>query len=167
MTLLHCTSSYPAPAGSVNLRAMRALGEAFGLPFGYSDHTQGIAVTLAAVALGAVAIEKHLTLDRGLVGPDHRSSLDPSGMRELVAGVRDVVAALGSTQKEAQPAEADVRRVARRSVVVARDLSPEAPVVEGDLIALRPADGMPPVMMWDLLGLPPSRSYRAGDLFEG
>ena len=167
VTLLHCTSSYPAPADSVNLRAMRTLGETFGLPVGYSDHTQGTAVPLAAVALGATVVEKHLTLDRGLAGPDHRASLDPAGLRDLVSGAREVVAALGSDRKEPQAVESDVRQVARRSLVAARDLSPDAALTDGDLIALRPGDGMPPVMMWDLSGMRPSRAYRAGEVFEG
>ena len=167
VTLLHCTSSYPAPADSVNLRAMRTLGETFGLPIGYSDHTQGTAVPLAAVALGATVVEKHFTLDPELAGPDHRASLDPAGLRDLVSGVRDVVAALGSDRKEPQAVESDVRQVARRSLVAARNLSPDVALTDGDLIALRPGDGMPPVMMWDLAGVRPSRAYRAGEVFEG
>ena len=167
VTLLHCTSSYPAPADSVNLRAMTTLRETFGVPVGYSDHTEGIEVALAAVALGATVIEKHLTLDRALPGPDHVASLDPETFATMVRDIRSVEAALGSEMKAADAAELDVRSVARRSLYLANDVDPSRPLTEDDLIALRPAGGLPPSAMWDYVGLRPARPYRAGERFEG
>ena len=167
VTLLHCTSSYPAPAESVNLRAMGTLAERFGLPVGYSDHTEGISVTLAAVARGATVIEKHLTTDRRLPGPDHAASLEPNEFAALVAGIKTIEAALGAAEKHVTGPEAEVRSVARRSLVAARDLDPTQHIGIDDLIALRPGDGLPPTDVWDRVGRPPSRSYRAGDTFSG
>ena len=167
VTLLHCTSSYPAPPDSVNLRAMGTLAERFGLPVGYSDHTEGTAVAVAAVARGAVVIEKHLTLDPGLAGPDHVASLDPVGFATLVLEIRTVEVALGATEKRTDPAEADVRAVARRSLVVARSLAPDRAIGPEDLIALRPGEGLPPSEAWDWQGRRPSDYYRAGEPFTG
>lgn len=167
VTVLHCTSSYPAPAAAVNLRAMPTLGARFGLPYGYSDHTRGIAVAIAAAALGATVIEKHLTLDRTMSGPDHAASLEPDEMRALVSAVRETTEALGGAEKAPDLVEAGVRAVARRSLHCARALSPEVPVGDGDLVALRPGEGMPPAMVWDWIGRRPARHYEMGELFEG
>jgi N-acetylneuraminate synthase len=167
VTLLHCTSSYPAPPESVNLRAMDTLAQTFGLPVGYSDHTEGIAVAVAAVTRGAVIIEKHLTVDRTLPGPDHAASLEQRAFSDLVASIRTVEAALGTTEKGVTPAEADVRVVARRSLVAARDLAPDRPMTDGDLIPLRPGDGISPERAWDAFGTAPERGYTAGEVFEG
>ncbi len=167
ITLLHCTSSYPAPPESVNLRAMDTLAQTFGLPVGYSDHTEGITVAVAAVARGAVIIEKHLTTDRTLPGPDHHASLEPRAFADLVASIRTVEDSLGTGEKRATTAEADVRVIARRSLVAARELSPDRPIIKGDLIPLRPGDGMAPELIWEALGTPPARGYMAGETFEG
>jgi len=167
VTLLHCTSNYPASTDSVNLRAMETLANRFGLPVGYSDHTMGHAVPIAAVARGAVVIEKHLTLDRTLEGPDHVASLEPDGFAALVQDIRRVEEALGSTEKRPHHSEADVRAVARRSLVAARDLDPTRAISPGDLVALRPGGGLPASEAWDWAGLHPSRSYRAGEPFGG
>jgi N-acetylneuraminate synthase len=167
VTLLHCTSSYPAPPESVNLLAMHTLRERFGLPVGYSDHTEGTAVALAAVTLGAPVVEKHLTLDRAQSGPDHAASLDPVGFAELVIGIRTVEEALGSPEKRPTLIEEDVRRVARRSLVAARDLAPDRPITEDDLVALRPGDGMQPDLLWYWTGRAPGRAYTVGERFEG
>lgn len=166
MTLLHCTSSYPAPAESVNLLAMDTLAERFGLPVGYSDHTEGIAIALAAVARGATVIEKHLTTDRSLPGPDHAASLEPQELAELVAGIRQIASALGTSEKRVTPAEEEVRTVARRSLVASRDLDPARNLTSTDLIALRPGDGRTPSAIWDLIGLRPNRTYRAGESLD-
>ncbi len=167
VTLLHCTSSYPAPASSANLRAMGTLADHFGLPIGYSDHTVGTAVAVAAVARGAVLVEKHLTLDRSLIGPDHAASLDPSGFAELVSAIRVVGSALGRTEKGPDDIELDVRNVARRSLVAARALYPGRAIEEADFVALRPGDGLPPAAAWDWIGRIPSRAYRPGEPFTG
>ena len=167
VTLLHCTSSYPAPLDSVHLSAMGTLAERFGLPVGYSDHTEGTAVAVAATARGAVVIEKHLTLDRTLTGPDHAASLDPDGFTTLVHEIRAVEIALGSGDKRTDRAEADVRAVARRSLVAARDIDPARAIGLEDLVALRPGEGLQPSEAWDWEGRFASRAYRAGEPFNG
>ena len=144
IVLLHCVSNYPADAKDANLRAMRTLSVAFGLPVGFSDHTSGIEVGLAAVALGACVIEKHLTADRSLPGPDHRASLEPRAFRELVRGIRTVEASLGHGRKEPSASELDIAKVARRSVVAAEDI-PEGTVLTPRMLAVRrPGTGIAP-----------------------
>ena len=167
VTLLHCTSSYPAPLEGVNLRAMDTLAERFGLPVGYSDHTEGISIAVAAVARGARIIEKHVTMDRSLPGPDHAASLEPHEFAELVTAVRSVEDALGSSEKRVTSPEVEVRSVARRSLAAGRDLDPARPIGPGDLVALRPADGMSPSALWDWFGRQPDRAYVAGERFDG
>ncbi len=167
VTLLHCTSSYPAPAESVDLRAMDTLAQAFRLPVGYSDHTEGTAVAVAAVARGAVLIEKHLTTDRSLPGPDHITSLSPESFTDLVIAIRTVEKSLGSPEKRSAPEEVDVRKVARRSLFAARDLSAGRMIADEDLVGLRPGQGLSPTQKWDLLARPLPRDYRAGDAIEG
>ena len=150
--LLHCVSDYPARPGDVNLRAMQTMAAAFGVPVGYSDHTPGLEVALAAVALGACVIEKHFTLDRNLPGPDHQASLEPDELAALVQGIRTVEAALGHGRKEPAASEANTTAVARKSLVAARDI-PSGTVLTEDLIAVkRPGTGLPPVMKPYLVG---------------
>jgi N-acetylneuraminate synthase len=147
---------------------MTLLHERFGLPVGYSDHTEGVTVAIAAVALGAQVIEKHLTLDRTLPGPDHAASLEPDEMAALVRSVRTAETALGDASKGPDPSELDVRSIARRGLYAARDLDPSEPLGLDDLLALRPGDAtMPPSALWDWLGRRPDRTYRAGEPFEG
>lgn len=166
VTLLHCTSSYPAPFESVNLRAMDTLRSSFALPIGYSDHTLGSVAATAAIARGAVVLEKHLTLDRRGSGPDHEASADPAGFKELVRAVRQTETALGSGDKTPSSVESGVRTVARRSLFAVRDLDPERAIEDGDLVALRPGGGLPPSELWDLLGRTPSRAVPHGELFS-
>ena len=123
IVILHCTSSYPAPAESVNLRAMQAMYEAFHTPVGFSDHTRGMEAALAAVALGACVIEKHFTLDRSLPGPDHKASLEPQELAAMVRSIRIVESTLGDGQKLASSVEQDVKDVARRSIVARRTIA--------------------------------------------
>lgn len=144
--LLHCTSCYPAPSDELNLRVIPALAEVTGLPVGYSDHSDGIAVSIAAVALGACIIEKHMTLDRNLPGPDHKASLEPAEFAAMVAGIRSVEQALGSATKAPQPCEASARQLGRRSVAVKRDLPAGHRLTSDDLILLRPGTGLSPRM---------------------
>lgn len=167
VTILHCTSSYPAPPDSTHLRAMATLRERFGLAVGYSDHTEGTAVAVAAVALGAVVVEKHLTLDRTLSGPDHLASLDPDGFSQLVLQIRTAAMALGSPEKQISEAEKEVRTLVRRSLVTARSLDPDRDIAPDDLVALRGGGGLPPAAAWDWAGRRPSRPYLAGEPFRG
>lgn len=152
ITVLHCTSNYPAACGDVNLRAMRTIGERTGLPIGYSDHTLGLAVSTAAVALGATVIEKHFTLDRTLPGPDHRASLEPSELGSLIGQIRDVEAALGSPVKAPTASELPVRDLVRRSVTARRDLPAGLVLEAADLILLRPGTGIPAKAYEGVLG---------------
>jgi len=152
LAILHCVSSYPAAAVDANLRAMDTLAAAFGVPVGYSDHTLGLEVALAAVARGASILEKHVTLDKTLPGPDHRASLDPAEFRALVQGLRNVEAALGHGRKEPAAVEAEIAQVARRSLFLRRALEAGAIVTLDDLVALRPGDGIPPNLASQVAG---------------
>lgn len=144
VTLLHCTSLYPAPIDAVNLRAVETMRRTFGVPVGYSDHSLGDHVAVAAVALGACMIEKHFTLDRDLPGPDHKASLEPAELKTMIARLRETAAALGDGVKQPARGEAAVARVVRRSWHACRDL-PAGTVIGRDDVALkRPADGLPP-----------------------
>lgn len=163
VTVLHCTSSYPARPEDVNLRAMDTIAAAFGLPVGYSDHTEGSAVAVAAVARGATVLEKHLTLDRARPGPDHAASLDPAGFAAMVAAVRATEAALGTAEKCPGTEELGVREVARRSLVAARPVQAGQVLTEEDLIALRPGGGKHPGALWRLIGTRAPRDLAAGE----
>lgn len=164
IVLLHCVSNYPADPAQINLRAMTTLATAFQLPVGYSDHTLGLEVALAAVALGACVIEKHFTLDRTLPGPDQQASLEPDELRKLVQSIRTVEAALGHGRKEPTAAEAETAAVARKSLVAAREL-PAGTVLTDDLIAVkRPGTGLPPVLRPYLLGRSTRVAVPAGTL---
>ncbi len=143
LVLLHCTSAYPAPDTALNLRAIATLRESTGLPVGYSDHSLGNTAALAAAAMGAVAIEKHITLDHNLPGPDHRASSEPAEFAQLAQDLRRLEAMLGDGVKAPRPDELDVRRVARRSVVLARDLPAGAVLSRADLLLRRPEAGIP------------------------
>ena len=150
--LLHCVSSYPAPPREVNLRAMQTLASTFGVPVGFSDHTQGIEAALAAAALGACVIEKHLTLDRSLPGPDHRASLLPEELAAMVQGIRTVEAVLGDGAKKPAASEHDTARVVRKSLVAARDI-PKGSTLTDDLVVVkRPGTGLPPGMLRQVIG---------------
>ena len=144
ITLLHCTTSYPAPVKSVNLRAMETLRCAFQVPVGYSDHTEGITIPIAAAAMGACVIEKHFTLDRTLPGPDHRASLEPPELAAMVKAVRDVDLARGNGIKGPTEDEEAVKRVARRSIVAKCDIRMGDVLTEGNLAIKRPGIGIEP-----------------------
>ena len=144
VTVLHCTSNYPADPGDVNLRAMRTIAKETGMPVGYSDHTLGLAVATGAVAMGASVIEKHFTLDRALPGPDHRASLTPEELTALIAQIRTVEVALGSAIKAPTQSELPVRAVARRSVAAARDLAAGTVLTRDAVTLLRPGTGIAP-----------------------
>jgi N,N'-diacetyllegionaminate synthase len=152
VVLLHCVSNYPADPADVNLRAMATMTRAFGVPVGYSDHTTGLEIAIAAVALGACVIEKHFTHDRTAPGPDHRASLEPAELAALVRGIRATEASLGHGRKEPAPSEAATALVARRSLVVAKAVRAGTVLTE-DLIAIkRPGTGLPPAMRHWVIG---------------
>jgi N-acetylneuraminate synthase/N,N'-diacetyllegionaminate synthase len=152
LVLLHCVSGYPTPAREANLRAMTTLRAAFGRPVGWSDHTQGEAAILAAVALGAAVVEKHLTLDRGLPGPDHSASMEPAEFRRLVHALREAEAALGSGIKVPSAAEAATLSVARRSLYWRSELDAGTVLSADHVVALRPAGGLAPALLPELVG---------------
>lgn len=144
LTLLHCTSNYPAKIADINLLAMETMKNEFGLPVGYSDHTMGMEVPVAAVALGASIIEKHLTLDRTMQGPDHKASLEPQEMRSLVKAIRNIEQALGDGIKRPAAREESVRIVARKSLVAARTIAAGDVIKPNDITVKRPGTGISP-----------------------
>ena len=150
--LLHCTTEYPAPFEDVNLRAMDTLAETFNLPVGFSDHTEGIAVAVAAVARGAVVIEKHFTLNRGLPGPDHRASLEPDELKAMVRSIREVEVALGDGIKRPAASELKNISVVRQSLVVKKALKVGDVFSVENLGTKRPGDGVTPMEYWNFLG---------------
>ena len=161
--LLHCTTEYPAAYDSINLRAMKTLKEHFGLPVGLSDHSEGIAVPIAGAALGALLIEKHITLDKSLPGPDHKASLDPAELTAMVAGVRAVEQALGTADKRPSEIELQTRLIARKSLVAKRAITTGTVLTPDDLEAKRPGSGASPMFYWELLGKRATRDYQEGD----
>ncbi|QEE43658.1 N-acetylneuraminate synthase (plasmid) [Rhizobium sp. WL3] len=166
VTVLHCTTEYPTPFEDVNLKGMDTLRQAFGLPVGYSDHTDGIAISLAAVARGAVVIEKHFTLDKSLPGPDHKASLEPGELASLVDGIRAVEIALGDGIKRAAPSERGNRRVARKSLVASRTISAGEALSTENLDVKRPGGGMSPMLYWDTLGRRVDRDFGEDEQIE-
>ena len=161
LALLHCLSAYPAPAAEVNLRAMDVLRQRFGVPVGLSDHTPGIEVAVAAVARGARIVEKHLTLDKTLPGPDHRASLDPAEFAALVRAIRSVESALGDGEKRPMPSEMDTRRVARKSLVAARAIRAGERLTAELIRVKRPGTGIQPAELERALGRAVKRALAA------
>ena len=159
ITVLHCTTEYPTPMGEVNLRAMNSIRNTFGVAVGYSDHTVGIEVAVAAVALGASVIEKHFTVDRSLPGPDHKASLEPSELIAMVKAIRNIEVALGSDVKEPTNSEIKNIRVARKSILAGKKIKIGEILSASNLVVKRPGDGVSP-MQWDrLIGQIASRKY--------
>ena len=164
LILLHCISNYPADPADANLRAMETMARAFQVPVGYSDHTPGVEVPLAAVALGANVIEKHFTMDRSLPGPDHRASLEPMELAAMVRGIRMVESALGNGRKEPAASEAGNRQSMRRSLAAAYDI-PEGAVLKQEMLtSLRPASGIPPPLLESVVGRRLRRPLTAGEV---
>ena len=162
VTLLHCTSQYPAPAEDANLKAMATMRDAFGLPVGLSDHTLGTAVPVAAAALGATVIEKHFTLDRSAAGPDHAASLEPGELADMIRAIRTIEAAMGDGVKVPRPSELDTRDVARRSLVALRDIAAGETLDAGNVGARRPGAGASPMRTWEVVGRAAARDIAAG-----
>jgi N-acetylneuraminate synthase len=159
VTLLHCTTEYPAPFREVNLRAMDTLASAFGLAVGYSDHTPGIHVSLAAVARGARIIEKHFTSDRTLPGPDHQASLEPQELNQLVRQIREIEQALGDGIKRPTASEWKNREVARKSLVASSAIKAGQVLTKENLTCKRPGTGVSPFSYWQTIGQVATRSY--------
>ena len=166
VTLLHCTSEYPTPPADVNLRAMDALREATGLRVGLSDHTDGIAISIAAAARGAVMIEKHFTMDRSMTGPDHRASIEPDDLKQLVKSVRDVERALGTGVKAPMAGEFSTRAVARRSLVAGTSIRAGEVFSAENLLVKRPGTGVAPILYWEYLGRVATRDYAQDELID-
>ena len=164
ITLLHCNTEYPTPMQDVNLCAMRALGEETGLPVGYSDHTLGIEVPIAAAAMGEVVIEKHFTLDRNMAGPDHKASLEPGELRAMVQAIRNIETALGDGIKRPSPSELKNRDVARRSIVAKKAIHQGELFTEDNLTAKRPGNGISPMRWNEVIGLAADRDYEQDDM---
>ena len=166
VSLLHCVTEYPAPYDQINLKAMQTLRQAFQVPVGYSDHTLGIEISLAAVALGASIIEKHLTLDKTMAGPDHRASLEPQEFKKMVESIRHIEQALGDGIKK--PAECELRNmsVARKSLVVARPIKKGERFTKENVAIKRPGTGLSP-SLWDyVLGSTATHDYSTDDLIQ-
>ncbi len=152
ITILHCNTEYPTPMQDVNLSAMNTIAAAFGVKVGYSDHTLGIEIPIAAVARGAVCIEKHFTLDKNMEGPDHRASLEPKELKAMVTAIRNIEKALGDGIKKPSASEAKNKIIARKSLHLATALPKGHQIKEDDLIALRPGDGISPMTIRTILG---------------
>jgi N,N'-diacetyllegionaminate synthase len=166
ITLLHCVSSYPAPDNDLNLKAIETLRASFKCPVGYSDHSNGIVAPIVAVSLGATVIEKHLTMDRSLPGPDHAASLEPNEFKDMVKSIRRCENILGDGIKKPMPSEINTREVARRSIRAARKLLKGTVYKEEDLIIQRPGDGMPPSNLLQVLGREAKRDFNIGEAIE-
>jgi N,N'-diacetyllegionaminate synthase len=166
LTVLHCTTEYPTPMCEVNLRAMQSISVAFGVDFGYSDHTKGMEISLAAVAMGASVIEKHFTLDRTLPGPDHQASLEPAELSAMVTAIRNIETALGDGIKRLTPSEAKNKLIARKSLVATKAIKAGEAFTGQNLTAKRPGTGISP-MHWDeVLMKVASRDYEPDDLIQ-
>ncbi|MDB5636886.1 MAG: neuB [Bradyrhizobium sp.] len=166
VTILHCTSNYPTDSADVNLRAMNTMARATGLSVGYSDHTLGLAVSTAAVALGARVIEKHFTLDRELPGPDHKASLEPDQLGALVRQIRDVEVALGSDVKAPTASELPVRDLVRRSITTVRNIAKGEAIAANDIALLRPGTGIPPAQLDAAIGRRATRDIAANETLQ-
>lgn len=166
ITVLHCNTEYPTPMRDVNLLAMQSIREAFGVQVGYSDHTRGIEVPIAALALGATVIEKHFTLDRNLPGPDHQASLEPSELSAMVAAIRNIELALGDGVKRPSPSEAKNIPIARKSLVAACRIRAGELFTLNNLAVKRPGSGVSPMRLNEMLGRVAKRDYQVDELIE-
>jgi N,N'-diacetyllegionaminate synthase len=166
ITVLHCTTAYPVPTVDVNLQAMQSIRSKFNVAVGYSDHTIGIEISIAAVALGATVIEKHFTMDRNLPGPDHKASLEPAELQEMVRAIRNIEEALGDGIKRLMPSEKMNRAIARKSIVASEPISIGQLFTEENLTTKRPGNGVSP-MEWDrVIGSRAQRNYLTDELID-
>ena len=166
VTVLHCTTEYPAPLETINLNAMNQLSEELGLPIGFSDHSEGITIPIAAISMGATVIEKHFTLDRTLPGPDHVASLEPSELAAMVEGIRQVECALGTGLKQPTVNEMKNRIAARKSLVASVDIKQGELLNLSNIAIKRPGNGMPPSKYWSILGEKATKFYRRDEQID-
>ncbi len=164
VTVLHCTTEYPAPMEDINLKAMDTLATAFNLNVGYSDHSQGIVIPIAAVARGAQVIEKHFTLDNNMEGPDHKASLEPDELTEMVLSIRRIELALGDGLKGPRPSEIKNKAIARKSLVATEDIRTGENFTIDNLAIKRPGNGVSPYRYWELLGHKATKDYQEGEM---
>jgi len=165
ISLLHCTTNYPTPYEEVNLNAMQTLAAAFKLPVGYSDHTLGIEVPVAAVAMGAKIIEKHFTLDNKLPGPDHKASLEPDKLKEMVMAIRNIEMALGDGIKNPNKSEIEIMKVARKSLITTRNIIAGEIIKESDIAIKRPGTGILPKFKDIIIGMKLTNDIRQDEPF--
>ena len=161
--LLHCNTEYPTPMADVNLRAMQTMREAFGYEVGYSDHTQGIEVPIAAVAMGATIIEKHFTLDRNMEGPDHKASLESDELARMVQSIRNIEQALGDGEKKPSASEEKNRAIVRKSIVAKRCIKEGELLTEQNLTTKRPGNGVSPMKWTEMMGMTATKSFKEGE----
>lgn len=166
LTVLHCNTEYPTPMNDVNLRAMQTIHCAFGLSVGYSDHTPGIEVAIAAVAMGATIIEKHFTMDRNLPGPDHKASLEPNELKAMVASIRNIEVALGDGIKRLTASEANNKAITRKSLVASRNIKVGEKFSSNNITAKRPGTGISPMRWEEIIGRTASRDFAQDELIE-
>lgn len=164
--LLHCNTQYPTPFEDVNLNAIKTIAEATGLPVGYSDHTNGIEVPIAAVALGATVIEKHFTLDRNMEGPDHKASLEPNELQAMILAIRNIEKAMGDGIKEPSKSEKENIGIARKSIVACKEIKKGEVFTEQNLTTKRPGSGISPMMWNEILGTAAIRDFEEDELIE-
>ncbi len=166
ISLLHCNTEYPTPMEDVNLRAMLTLKEKFSVRVGYSDHTKGIEVPIAAAAMGAEIIEKHFTLDHNMEGPDHKASLEPDELKAMVEGIRNIEKALGNGIKTASRSEKKNMDIARKSIVARRKIAKGETLTEDNLAVKRPGNGIPPMKWYEILGTKAVRDFEEDEMIE-
>jgi N,N'-diacetyllegionaminate synthase len=166
ITLLHCTTEYPAPFIEVNLRAMDILKKEFKVPVGYSDHTKGIGIAIAATAMGAVVIEKHFTLDRNMEGPDHKASLEPEELKNMINSIRNIEKAMGTGEKVPSSSEIKNMNIARKSIVANCNIKQGEILSEKNITVKRPGNGISPMKWFDVLGKTAIRDFEEDELIE-
>lgn len=166
LTVLHCTTEYPTPYNEVNLMAMNTIKEKFGVRVGYSDHTKGIEVPIAAVALGATIIEKHFTLSKDMEGPDHKASLEPNELKAMIDSIRHIEVALGSGNKQPTESEMKNMNVARKSIIALKDIKVGEIFSEDNITVKRPGNGISPMKWFDVIGKTATKDFKEDELIE-
>ena len=166
ITVLHCTTSYPAPFEEVNLNSINTISKAFNVKVGYSDHTEGITIAIAATAMGAVLIEKHITLDKNMAGPDHKASLEPKELEDMIKAIRITEKALGDGIKKITPSEIKNLDIARKSIVASKEINKGDLFTKENLTCKRPGHGISPIEIKKIIGLKSKRNYSKDELIE-